>query len=417
MDLFSAFRNIAFWFATLMLVKYFVFLVMAPFYTVKENLRKIRAEKLRIKSGITIAQPLISVIVPAWNEEVGITKTIRSILNNTYNNIELIVVNDGSVDKTDILVRDFIRRHQVSARKLRYYYKPNGGKGHALNLGIKQARGDIIFTIDADSIMDRHALGNIVKYFEDPTIWAAVGTVKVSSNHTLIGFLQRLEYMFGFYFKRAHAVMNAEYIFGGANAAYRRTLFEEIGLFDTENKTEDIEMSLRARYFGKHCAYAEDVVVYTEGASSLAGIINQRLRWKKGRFDTFLKYRSLFFSREDHHNRWLAFFVLPYSLLAELQLLFEPIAIALLITYSVITNDYISLALGSLFVMVLYLVNALFSHDGIKLRYLLIFPFTWPLFYILVWVEYIALIQGLRMVIRGDEIEWQSWDRVGVQEA
>ena len=283
-------------------------------------------------------------------------------------------------------------------------------------MGIKQSKGEIIFTIDADSVIERSAIKNMVQYFEDPSIWAAVGNVKVSNNHTLIGFLQRLEYMFGFYFKRAHAVMNAEYIFGGANAAYRRTLFREIGLFDTSNKTEDIEMSLRTRYFGKHCVYAEDAVVYTEGASSVTGLINQRLRWKKGRFDTFLKYRSLFFSREANHSRWLSFFVLPFSILAELQLVFEPIALALLATYSLVTGDYVSLALGSLFVMIIYLVNALFSHEGLKLRYILIFPFTWPLFYILVWVEYVALMRGIRMVIRGDDIAWQRWDRVGVQD-
>jgi len=414
MEIFTILRNIAFWFATLMLVKYFVFLILAPFYPLKENLRKLRLEKKRSSGSRAVYRPLVSVVVPAWNEEVGITKTIRSILNNTYRNVELIVVNDGSVDKTDALVRQFIERHKISGQRFRYFYKPNEGKGHALNAGIKQSRGDLIFTIDADSVVDKHAIKNMVQYFEDPEVWAAVGNVKVANNQTLIGFLQRLEYMFGFYFKRAHAVMNAEYIFGGANAAYRRTLFKEIGLFDTTNKTEDIEMSLRTRYFGKHCAYAEDAIVYTEGASSIEGLINQRLRWKKGRFDTFLKYRSLFFSRDSSHSTWLSFFVLPFSLLAELQLLFEPIALGLLATYSIVTGDYVSLALGSLFVMVIYLVNALFSHEGVKLRYILLFPFTWPLFYILVWIEYIALMKGIRMVIRGDDIAWQRWDRVGV---
>lgn len=416
MEGFTFLRDIAFWFATLMLVKYFVFLVLAPFYPVKENRRKLRLEARRQGRKAEVYRPLVSVIVPAWNEEVGITKTIRSILSSSYKNIELIVVNDGSVDKTDAFVRAFVKKYRISTHRLRYYYKPNEGKGHALNLGIKQSRGEIIFTIDADSVIERNAIKNMVQYFEDPTIWAAVGNVKVSSNHTLIGFLQRLEYMFGFYFKRAHAVMNAEYIFGGANAAYRRTLFREIGLFDTSNKTEDIEMSLRTRYFGKHCVYAEDAVVYTEGASSITGLVNQRLRWKKGRFDTFLKYRSLFFSRESGHSKWLSFFVLPFSLLAELQLVFEPIALALLATYSFVTGDYVSLALGSLFVMVIYLVNAFFSHEGIKLRYILLFPLTWPLFYILVWVEYIALMKGIRMVIRGDDIAWQRWERVGVQD-
>lgn len=415
MDLFSTFRLFAFAFATLMLVKYFLFLVLAPFYPVKENMRKLQLDKLRRRYGRSAYRPKVSIIVPAWNEEVGIIKTIRSIVQNSYRNIEVIVVNDGSVDKTDMLIRNYLARHPSDGRYIRYYSQPNGGKGKALNLGIKQSTGEIIFTIDADSVMDVHALRNVVKYFEDKRIWAVVGNVKVSKNKTLIGLMQQLEYLFGFYFKRAHAVMGAEYIFGGANAAYRRRLFNDIGLFDTTNKTEDIEMSLRTRFLGKACAYAEDVVVYTEGASTISSLINQRLRWKKGRFDTFLKYRSLFFSRKPEHNPWLSFFILPFSLIAELQLLFEPLALALLVTYSIVTGDYISLALGSSFVMIMYVVNAFFSHHG-KLRYALLFPFTWPLFYLLVWVEYVALLQGIRMVLRGDEIVWQSWQRQGVDE-
>lgn len=415
-DWFSVFRTIAFIFATLMLVKYYIFLMLAPFYPVKEGFRKLRMRKRLLRHPhIGPYKPKISVIVPAWNEEVGIIKTITSILKNKYKNIELIVVNDGSTDKSDRLIRDFIATHRIGASRIKYYYKPNGGKGRALNFGIKQSSGDIIMTIDADSIIDSRALGNLVKYFADDTISAVVGNVKVAKNYTIIGLLQQLEYLFGFYFKRAHAVMGAEYIFGGACAAYRREVFTELGLFDEKNKTEDIEMSLRIRFFGHNCTYGEDVVCYTEGASNIKGLINQRLRWKKGRFDTFIKYRRLFFSLSKHHNYFLAFFILPFSMLAELQLFFEPIAIALLITYSIVSGDFLSITLGSLFIFTIYLVNAFFSHEGLNLKLLILFFFTWPLFYLLVWIEYIALLKSSKMLIRGDDIEWQKWQRTGVE--
>ena len=416
-EAFPVFRTVAFTFATLMLVKYFLFLLIAPFYTVKEARRKIRLEKLRLREGRPVARPKVSVIVPAWNEEVGIIRTVESIVASRYRNIEVIIVNDGSTDNMDKLIRKYLRSHPAQARYIRYISKKNGGKGTALNVGIRHSSGEIIFTIDADSAMHPDAITNVVHYFEDPKIWAVVGNVQVARNRTLIGFLQQLEYLFGFYFKRAHAVLGAEYIFGGANTAYRRGLFKELGLFDISNKTEDIEMSLRTRFFGKDCAYGEDVVVYTEGASTMSSLVNQRLRWKKGRFDTFIKYRAFFFSRQPHHNKWLAFFVLPFSVLAELQLVFEPIALSILVTYSFVTGDFVSLALGSLFVLAIYIVNALFSHAGMRLRYLVLFPFTWPLFYILVWVEYVALMRGTRMVIRGEDIEWQRWERTGIEEA
>lgn len=351
--------------------------------------------------------PKVSVVIPAWNEEVGIGKSIGSLLANTYKNVEIIVVNDGSTDKTEEAVRKF------KQRKVRYFKKENGGKGTALNFGISKARGEIIVTMDADSVFDRQAIENLVRYFNDDSIMAVVGNVKIGGGRGLIAYIQKLEYRFGFYFKRAHDVLGAEYIFGGACSAFRREIFEKLGMFDTVNKTEDIEMSMRTRFAGMPCAFASDVICYTEGASSMIGLINQRLRWKKGRFDTFLKYRRMFFSLDKRHNKALTFFILPYALLSELQLLFEPIALTLLIAYSFISGDYLSLAIGSLFVAIVYLVSSLWD-DCFQPWFVLTFFFTWPLFYFLVWVEYLALLKGFYMVLRGDEIKWQNWQRVGV---
>jgi poly-beta-1,6-N-acetyl-D-glucosamine synthase len=272
--------------------------------------------------------------------------------------------------------------------------------------------------MDADSIFDREAIAGIVRYMRDPSVDALVGNVKVANSHGLIGYIQSLEYLFGFYFKRAHCVLGAEYIFGGACAAFRRsTTFDRIGHFDDSSKTEDIEMSLRTKYYGMKSVYAEDVICYTEGAATIRGLLNQRLRWKKGRFDAFGKYRRVFFSFDRRHNKWLGWFVMPYALLSELQLLFEPIGIALLLTYSFLSGDFISLTLGILFIFITYLVVSLFSHQKIRWGLLLSFPFTWPLFYFLVWVEYVALIKSLVMIARGEEIEWQRWNRQGIQEA
>jgi biofilm PGA synthesis N-glycosyltransferase PgaC len=421
-EYFVFFRNMAFFFATAMLVKYYIFLLLTPFYPVKEAWRRLRLKKLRRLHGRKY-EPLVSVIIPAWNEEVGVLKTIKSVLRNTYKKVEIVVVNDGSTDNSDQIVREFIQKGIGGGRfeeeKIRYFYKENGGKGKALNFGIERARGEIIVTIDADSILDRHALVRLIEYFEDDKIDAVVGNVRVSKNHSLVGYAQKLEYIFGFYFKRAHAILGAEYIFGGACAAFRKKeVFDRLGLFDTSNKTEDIEMSMRIRFYGLHCAYAENVICYTEGASTIHGLVNQRLRWKKGRMDTFLKYRRFFFSLDwRRHNFFLAWFVLPFSLLAEAQLFFEPISITFLASYSFISGDYLSITLGALFVFVIYIVNAFFAHDGVSLRMLVLFPFTWPLFYFLVWVEYLALLKSLKMVIRGDDIEWQKWKRQGVEEA
>jgi cellulose synthase/poly-beta-1,6-N-acetylglucosamine synthase-like glycosyltransferase len=406
-------RNLAFLFATLMLVKYFIFLVIAPFYSVKEELRKIKLKKRKEKYN-----PLVSVIVPAWNEEVGIKKTIKSLIENTHDRIEIIIVNDGSTDNSDAVIKDIIEKTEQDVRykniAMRYFYKENGGKGTALNLGIEKSKGEIIVTMDADSAFEKNTISNFVEYFTDKNIDAAVGNVKIANKRNIIGLLQRLEYLFGFYYKRTHAVLGAEYIFGGACAAFRREIFDNLGYFDIGNKTEDIEMSMRVRFHGLRCAYAENAVCWTEGASTIMGLINQRLRWKKGRLDTFIRYRKLFFSFDRKHNKALTFFVLPFSLLAELQLLYEPIAITLLLAYSFISGDFISLALGSLFIFVIYFVVAFFNDEKIDFKLLGLFFFTWPLFYILVWIEYLVLIKSLKMVLRGEDVSWQKWKRVGI---
>jgi len=402
---FDTLKNIAFFFATIMLFKYFLFLLIAPFYTLKNYIRK-----MKTKDG-DLAQwyPFVSIIVPAWNEEVGIAKSITSLIRNTYRYIEIIVVNDGSTDRTEEVVATF------TDPRILYISKQNGGKGSALNEGVKNASGEIIVSMDADSAFDKNAICNLVTYFRDPSVDAVVGNVKVANGAGIIGLIQQLEYQFGFYFKRAHDILGAEYIFGGACAAFRKSnTFDVYGGFDTQNKTEDIEMTMRLRFNGIKCAFAEDVKAYTEGASSIMGLVNQRLRWKKGRLDTFSKYRSMFFSLKKQHNFFLSWVILPFSLLSELQLLFEPIALTLLVAYSYISGDYLSLALGSAFVFAIYLVNALF---GEKPRISLLFMFfvTWPLFYFLVWIEYLALIKSVLLVIRGNDIQWQNWKRVGVE--
>jgi len=423
--LFVLFRNLTILFATILLVKYFVFLILASWFMVRTNYTRYRLLRREVKrhGHIPPYTPLVSVVIPAWNEEVGILATLRSVLENTYERVEIIVVNDGSTDRSKELIDAFIDERRLTHPKhphsMKQYYVPNGGKGKALNIGVKKSHGEIVLTMDADSALEKDAIANLVEYFRDDRVAAVVGQVRVANvRGRLIGRMQQLEYLFGFYFKRAHCALGAEYIYGGACTAFRRSAtFDTLGLFDEKNKTEDIEMSMRTKYYGLKSIYAEDVICYTEGASTYAGLINQRLRWKKGRFDTFVRYRRMFFSWTKHHNPFLSWFVLPLALLAELQLVLEPIGVTLLVTYSLISGEFVSLALSMLFVGISYLVIALFGNHlrfRERLGLLALWPFTWPLFYMIVWIEFHALTRSLHMGIRGDELQWQKWQREGI---
>jgi cellulose synthase/poly-beta-1,6-N-acetylglucosamine synthase-like glycosyltransferase len=406
-------------FVVLTLAKNYFFLAVSPFYPIREKWRHIKHELERRRSGAPEYKPKVSVIIPAWNEGRGAIKTLESALYNGYDNLEVVLVNDGSTDDSDKMIRNYIKDLQKLgkgniASRLCYIYAKHGGKGRALNTGIEAAKGDIILTCDADSALRKGSIKNLVKYYLDKDIMAVVGNVEVVNTATLVGLAQHLEYFFGFYNKRAHALLGAEYIFGGACASFRKEVFEQIGLFDTENKTEDIEMSMRTKFHGMRSTYAEDVICYTEGASDVKGLVSQRTRWKKGRLDTFKKYRSMFFSTEDHHNVFLSFFVLPFSLLTEITLVFEPIAVAVMVAFVMISSEYLSLALGICYIFLAFIAVPTF-HSHPRSHYLFYFPF-WPLFYFLDWVEFMALYKSLKMIRRGQQVEWQSWDRKGIQE-
>lgn len=409
-------RNLTRIFAALLLVKYTFFLLVAPFHQAKESYRRLKMAKAKVFPAY---HPLVSVVVPAWNEEVGILSTIKSIMQNSYSSIEVIVVNDGSTDRTEEIVKRYIASHKKyftsAGKSIVYSHKRNGGKGAALNHAIEMAKGEIIVTVDADSIADKDMIKNLVSYFGDQNIDAVVGNVKVAGEVGFINLLQRLEYLFGFYHKRAHSVLGAEYIYGGACAAFRKqTVFDTIGHFDTSSITEDIEMSLRTRYHGHGAVYADDAICYTEGASTVLGLIKQRLRWKKGRFEAFSKYRRMFFSTKVQHNQWLTWFILPFAMLAEIQLLFEPIGLTLLVIYSYITGDYSSLILGMLFVGIMYIVVGLFTEKAKNWWIIPLLPFTWMIFYALVWIEYVALMKSIFASIRSEAVSWQKWQRKGI---
>lgn len=419
--LFNIIKAIVGFFVVTTLIKNYFFLIVAPFYPVREKIRYLRSASKRRAQGLPPYQPRVSVIVPAWNEEVGIIKTIESILYNGYGNTDLVVINDGSTDNSDEVIRNYLLELKKSGNKpvarVFYRFKENGGKGSALNEGLHFATGEIILTVDADSSLKKGAIQKLVKYYADDTIMAVVGNVEVVNSKTLVGFTQQLEYYFGFYNKRTHAILGAEYIFGGACASFRKTVFDQIGTFDTENKTEDIEMSMRTKFHGLKSTYAEDVVCYTEGASDINGLLAQRVRWKKGRLDTFAKYRSMFFSTDERHNSFLSFFVLPFSALAEIQLLFEPIAIAILIAYSIVTAEYLSLAIGLSFIFLVFAAVSLFNTSHRRPFLMFSFPFVWPLFYMLDWIEFMALHKSVRLIRRGKDVEWQKWERKGIGNA
>ncbi|MBI2646903.1 glycosyltransferase [Candidatus Woesearchaeota archaeon] len=413
MDEFFSIRLVILLLFAPIIIKYVIHLLIAPWYPIVEFFRSKKQPVEHV--------PSVSVIIPSWNEGVGIVKTIQSVIDTNYPKLEIIVINDGSTDNTHDVVLQFIDTHNSNPKKncipIKYKYVQNGGKARALNFGTSMALGDIVITIDADSVMDSNAIKNMVKHFTNPRVASVAGNVAIGNCTKPIGLIQQLEYLYGFYFKRAESLMNAVYIVGGAAAAYRKKIVVDLGGFDETIITEDIELSTRLQDKGYRVRYAADAIVYTEGPSNFKGLFNQRLRWKFGRLLTFYKYRHLFFSFNKKHNFYLSFVVLPIALFAEILLFFEGLLLAVFYIYTFYTNDFAPL------VFVILLLTGVIGFQIISdsnTRYhrnlLLIAPCAWILFYIIDFVEYCSLIKSIGYVAKKQNPVWQSWSRVGVFE-
>ncbi len=295
-------------------------------------------ERVRDRRRSPNWQPKVSVLIPAWNEEVGIAAAMDSVARADYPHLELIVIDDGSTDGTYQQIKQAAARisadNQNGVREIQFRRVQNGGKARALNTALSLATGEVIITVDADSLVERHAIRNMVKHFCDPKVASVAGNVVIGNRNTYLGLLQQLEYLFGFYFKRADGMFNAVYIVGGAAAAYRRSILVEAGGFDEAIITEDIELSTRLQALGFKVRYAPNATIFTEGPSDFKSLCQQRLRWKYGRIMTFLKYRHLFFSVNRQHNKFLTLFILPVTLYCESLLLFAPFLLVLFYGYA-----------------------------------------------------------------------------------
>jgi cellulose synthase/poly-beta-1,6-N-acetylglucosamine synthase-like glycosyltransferase len=412
---FSIVRLIIIAFATVLLLKYTFYMLVSPWF------EYLTAQRRKQLPNLIHHKPLVSVIIPAWNEEVGLLTTVKTLLESSYHNLEIVVINDGSTDGSDQMMRSFIAKYERETHSLLdrihliYYYQQNGGKGSALNSGIKLAHGDIVMSIDADCVVDRHAVRNFVRAFADPRVMAAVGNVKIGNTQTLVGAIQHLEYLFSFYFKKGDSLLNTIYIIGGAAGAFRKEVFQRLGGYSTKNITEDIELSIRIQEAGMRIAYVPDAVIYTEGASNVRDLMKQRLRWKRGRFETFREHKALFFSTKPHHNKLLTWFILPLAVFGDVQLAFELPFILILYIYSVATHDFSTFVSGILIVSLIFFIQLVDERRNGKPFYLLLAPIGWLLFYLTTIVEVNALLKSLWGILCKQDLKWQKWQRKGVR--
>lgn len=395
-------------------IRVFLFLIGADIYDIKQILqRKHRSKRYR---------PFISIIIPAYNEQVGVIRTIKSIIASSYSRKEILVVNDGSTDRTKQKLRNFQKKYPGSIRIIN---QPNAGKAAAINNAISKSKGSLIMVVDADSLLDRQAIEKMVAHFQDKQIIAAASNVKILPTRKLMGIAQRFEYLISYRMKRALNTLNVEYIVGGVGSTFRKRQLLKVGGYDTDTMTEDIDLTVKLiRHYGNtkyKIHYAADSIAFTEHVLTFPSLVKQRFRWKYGRFQTLMKSRSLFFSRSDKYDKRLTWLQLPYALFGEAALLIEPMLVGYILFITVRYTDLSSMmwvyGIVSLFVFLMILGE---ESEKIQTKAMLscFLPLVYVLMYILTAVEFIALIKSLRkiraLITQAEEkSSWEHVERIG----
>jgi len=236
--------------------------------------------------------PFVSVIVPAYNEEMVIEATLRSLLASDYKDFEIIVVDDGSIDRTSEIVREKFG----GEKRVRLFTEPNAGKANALNFGLRFVNGEIIIALDADTIFATQTIGALAHRFYDKQMGAVAGNAKVGNRINIVTRWQALEYITSQNMdRRAFASLNCITVVPGAVGAWRLDLLKQAGGFTSDTLAEDQDLTLRIRRHGYKIGYEENAIAWTEAPASLRTLAKQRFRWAYGTLQCMWKHADALF--------------------------------------------------------------------------------------------------------------------------
>jgi cellulose synthase/poly-beta-1,6-N-acetylglucosamine synthase-like glycosyltransferase/spore germination protein YaaH/peptidoglycan/xylan/chitin deacetylase (PgdA/CDA1 family) len=233
-------------------------------------------------------RPSVSVVIAAFNEEKVIARTIRAVLANHYEPLDIIVVDDGSKDDTS----GEVTRAFANDSRIRLLRQQNLGKAVALNRGMAEAAGEIIIALDADTLFARGTIPKLVRHFADPVVGAVAGNVKVGNRINPLTYWQSIEYVTSQNLdRRAYATINAVTVVPGAVGAWRSAAIGQAGGYTTDTMAEDMDLTWRVRRIGWRVETDSDAIGYTEAPDSFRALFRQRFRWAFGTLQSLWKHR------------------------------------------------------------------------------------------------------------------------------
>ncbi|MBV9993101.1 MAG: glycosyltransferase [Alphaproteobacteria bacterium] len=235
----------------------------------------------------------VSVLIPAYNEEVVIGATVARILASDYPDMEVIVIDDGSRDRTS----DVLRERFGGEARVRVLTVANAGKAAALNTGLAHASGEIVVALDADTLFDADTISRLARWFTDETVGAVAGNAKVGNRINTITRWQALEYIVAQNLeRRALAALDTLTVVPGAVGAWRRSALVQLGGFPLETLAEDQDLTIGAQRAGWRVLFDPSAIAHTEAPATTRGLARQRFRWAYGTLQCLWKYRDVTFN-------------------------------------------------------------------------------------------------------------------------
>jgi cellulose synthase/poly-beta-1,6-N-acetylglucosamine synthase-like glycosyltransferase/peptidoglycan/xylan/chitin deacetylase (PgdA/CDA1 family) len=348
--------------------------------------------------------PPVSVIVPAFNEAAGIARTVRSLAGGDYPAHEVVVVDDGSADGTAEIVES------LDLPGVRVLRQPNAGKAAALSAGLAIASGEVIVTVDADTVFEDQTMCRLVEPFADPAVGAVAGNTKVGNRRGLLGTWQHIDYVTGFNLdRRLYDVFRCMPTVPGAVGAFRRRAIDAGGGFSSATLAEDTDLTIAIGRAGWRVVYVEDARGWTEAPATLSDLWRQRYRWSYGTMQAVWKHRSALWRREPGKVGRRG---LPYLVLFQIALPFLAPLIDASALYGIVFLDPLPVLAYWIAFNLLQLVLGAYAFrlDGESPRPLWALPLQQFVYRQLM---YLVVAQATISALRGVRLRWQHVERTG----
>jgi cellulose synthase/poly-beta-1,6-N-acetylglucosamine synthase-like glycosyltransferase/peptidoglycan/xylan/chitin deacetylase (PgdA/CDA1 family)/spore germination protein YaaH len=259
--------------------------------------------------------PRVAVLIPAYNEEKVIVRTIRSVLNSDYPHLRIVVIDDGSPDRTSEVARAAYPE-EIATGMVTVLRKVNGGKAEALNYAVSELEEEFYVGIDADTVIAQDAVSKLICHFADPEVGAVAGNAKVGNRVNLWTRWQALEYITSQNFeRRALDLFNIVTVVPGAIGAWRTDAVRQGGCYPVNTVAEDADLTMNLLEQGYKVIYEDRALAFTEAPATARGLMRQRFRWSFGTLQAIYKHQAAFLK-----NKAMGLFALPNILIFQILL-------------------------------------------------------------------------------------------------